>query len=253
MGCPNCENGDIPSTSGKPIKCFSKYVLLISFFKNSKMIYSQDLAFEKMRSDIQTYAEKYVFLDYSASHWTFHAQQSHNDKHNWTSKTAKLCDIGDGSGCAWFSVYVTSNDLLHMIYPKSKQSPVYWAALFGLYHEMRLFLDSSIDPNVQGGFFRNALQAASCEGHEQVVRLLLNRGAQVNAYGGFYVSALCAAAHGGHEQVVKLLLDKGTDVYMQLKSHRHQLQAALAEGRKQKVESLPKNWRLALFTEEKLR
>jgi ankyrin repeat protein len=58
---------------------------------------------------------------------------------------------------------------------------------------------------------------ASVRGHEAVVKLLLDKGADVNAQGGYYGNALQAASSGGyktpssggHKAVVKLLLDKG--------------------------------------------
>jgi ankyrin repeat protein len=44
------------------------------------------------------------------------------------------------------------------------------------------------------------------------MKLLLDKGANVDAQGGYYGNALQAASSRGHEQVVKLLLDKGTDI-----------------------------------------
>jgi ankyrin repeat protein len=43
------------------------------------------------------------------------------------------------------------------------------------------------------------------------VKLLLDKGADVNAKGGYYGNALHAASVSGHEQVVKLLFDEGDD------------------------------------------
>ncbi|KAF2752639.1 hypothetical protein EJ05DRAFT_430419, partial [Pseudovirgaria hyperparasitica] len=74
---------------------------------------------------------------------------------------------------------------------------------------VELLLDSGADVNAQGGRYGNALQAASCRGHEHTVKLLLNKGAVVHD------SALQAAADGGHQQTVKLLLDKGANVNAQ--------------------------------------
>ena len=59
--------------------------------------------------------------------------------------------------------------------------------------------------NVQGGLYGNALQAASCHGHETIVKLLLENKADVNMQGGLYGNALQAASFGGHEAIVKLL------------------------------------------------
>ncbi|KAH7122344.1 hypothetical protein B0J11DRAFT_437071 [Dendryphion nanum] len=46
-------------------------------------------------------------------------------------------------------------------------------------------------------------------GYKQVVTLLLQAGADPNAQGRYYGNALQAASEGGHHQVVTLLLDKG--------------------------------------------
>jgi ankyrin repeat protein len=56
-------------------------------------------------------------------------------------------------------------------------------ALGGLSKAVKLLLDKGADPNAQGGYYSNALQAASSGGHEQVVKLLLDKGADVKAKG----------------------------------------------------------------------
>ncbi|KAF2677731.1 hypothetical protein K458DRAFT_275591, partial [Lentithecium fluviatile CBS 122367] len=48
-----------------------------------------------------------------------------------------------------------------------------------------------------------------------VVKLLLEKNTNANAQGGYYGNALQAASEGGHEQVVKLLLEKNTGVNLQ--------------------------------------
>jgi ankyrin repeat protein len=49
------------------------------------------------------------------------------------------------------------------------------------------------------------------EGHEKIVQILVDAGANVNAEGGFYGNALQAASYGGHEKVVQVLLDNGAN------------------------------------------
>jgi hypothetical protein len=93
-----------------------------------------------------------------------------------------------------------------------------------------LLLDKGADAHAQGGYFDNALQAASYGGHEAVVRLLLDRGADVNAQGGEYGNALQAASYRGHEAVVRLLLNKGADVHAQGGYFGNALQAASYRG-----------------------
>jgi hypothetical protein len=42
---------------------------------------------------------------------------------------------------------------------------------------VQMLMDAEADVNAQGGFFGNALQAASQEGHEKVVQMLMDIGA----------------------------------------------------------------------------
>ena len=44
--------------------------------------------------------------------------------------------------------------------------------------------------NAEGGWYGNALQAASLVGNKVIVKLLLENGAEVNADGGEYGNAL---------------------------------------------------------------
>ncbi|KAB2573286.1 Ankyrin repeat domain-containing protein 50 [Lasiodiplodia theobromae] len=119
--------------------------------------------------------------------------------------------------------------------------------------------------NAQGGFYGNALVAASYEGHEKVVEILLAAGADINVQGHFGDSiqatagtgfgpyekdieelfvnwakdnpyarhngyALQAASFAGHEKVVQVLLDKGGDINARGGDHGTALQAAIAGG-----------------------
>ena len=86
------------------------------------------------------------------------------------------------------------------------------------------------------------LQAASAEGHNDIVELLLNKGANVNAQGGFQGNALSAASTGSHEKAVQLLLDKGAIVKVQGGPYGTALQAALTLGH-EKVIQLLQNYR----------
>src|SRR5947207_1319156 len=76
-------------------------------------------------------------------------------------------------------------------------------------------LVNGADVNAQGGHYGNTLQAASVNGHPEVVEMLLARGADVNAQIGDYGNALQAASWRGNREVVEMLLVKGPDVNAQ--------------------------------------
>ncbi|KAF2184492.1 hypothetical protein K469DRAFT_186225 [Zopfia rhizophila CBS 207.26] len=131
-----------------------------------------------MRSEVQAYSKEHAFLDYSAKHWISHVQEAHVDSPDWVYKTAKLCDIGDGSSCAWFRIYSSLYYLRHSP-DRSKRPALYWAVMFGLINETKYLLKSDLDSVVQGGYFQNTLQAAAenrDRGKELVTLLLEHRG-----------------------------------------------------------------------------
>ncbi|KAM0717635.1 hypothetical protein Q7P37_007487 [Cladosporium fusiforme] len=95
---------------------------------------------------------------------------------------------------------------------------------------VRLLLDGGAAFNVQGGRDGTALQAASLCGHARVVELLLEVGADVDTRGGPYACALSAASASGHELVVQILLDAGADVNIRDERSRNALEWASIGG-----------------------
>lgn len=106
-------------------------------------------------------------------------------------------------------------------------------AAFGLRYEesellmlerIQKLLNCGADPNIHGGRYGTALQAACCFSTYysydigvlmKAIRLLIEHGAIVNTQGGHYGSALHAAASSHHPQatqVIKLLLDNGAKI-----------------------------------------
>jgi hypothetical protein len=53
-----------------------------------------------------------------------------------------------------------------------------------------MLVENGADVNAQGGWYGNALQAASSEGHTEIAQMLVQNGADVNAHGGWYSNAL---------------------------------------------------------------
>ena len=96
---------------------------------------------------------------------------------------------------------------------------------------MQFLIEKGADVNAQGGFYGNALQAVSSEGHEKPVHLLVEKGADVSVQGGHHGNALQAASQGadenaqagnygnalhgtskkGYEEVVQLLINHGAN------------------------------------------
>jgi ankyrin repeat protein len=75
-----------------------------------------------------------------------------------------------------------------------------------------VLINGGADVNAQGGYYSNALQAASAEGHDKVVQMLIDAGADMNAQGGYYGNALQVASARDHEKVVQILMNAGADV-----------------------------------------
>ncbi|KAI9858582.1 MAG: hypothetical protein M1813_007387 [Trichoglossum hirsutum] len=71
------------------------------------------------------------------------------------------------------------------------------------------------DIDAQGEGLSNALQAASYQGHDQIVRRLFTKGVDVHTQGRGLGSALQAAAYRGQDQNVQPWLEKGADVGVQ--------------------------------------
>ncbi|PVH91840.1 ankyrin [Periconia macrospinosa] len=170
---------------------------------------------------------------YSAEFWASHVQKGGDAMKETSQKAMQLCSKENYAYANWIRLWdpdrpwekpkleKTSNDI---------PNPLYYAALLDLRNLLKMLLEKDADVNAQGGYYGNALQAASyrgheavdgqygnalyaasSEGHEAVVRMLLDKDADVNAQGGHYGSALLAASSGGHKAVAKMLLDKGAE------------------------------------------
>ncbi|CAG7989484.1 unnamed protein product [Penicillium nalgiovense] len=118
---------------------------------------------------------------------------------------------------------------------------------------VQTLLDHGVGVNAQGGFFGNALQAASFgffnggaqeeyyerAVDEKMVQALLDHGADVNAQGGKYGNALQAASEAGHEEVIQILLDQGADINAEGDSiFGNALQLASRDGQVKVVQTL---------------
>ncbi|EUC39694.1 hypothetical protein COCMIDRAFT_55264, partial [Bipolaris oryzae ATCC 44560] len=71
---------------------------------------------------------------------------------------------------------------------------LYVAAEKGASILTRMLLEGGANVDAQGGYYGNALIAASAGGYKEIVMLLVQRGADVNAQGGYHGNALFSAA-----------------------------------------------------------
>ncbi|KAF8542733.1 ankyrin repeat-containing domain protein, partial [Trichophaea hybrida] len=92
-------------------------------------------------------------------------------------------------------------------------------------------VEFGVEIDKHGGNYGSALQAASTEGHHQIVRLLLEKGADVNCdmqgergYG----AALQGAVLRGHGRIVLQLLEKRANVNVRAADYGTALQAVKA-------------------------
>ncbi|KAK0721573.1 Pfs, NACHT and ankyrin domain protein [Lasiosphaeria miniovina] len=138
----------------------------------------------------------------------------------------------------WRRLYQDSKARFEYPYHRPEGSQLYYTCLTGLALVAQYFITKGADVNAQGGYYGNALQAASAQGHQEIVKLLLAKNADVNAQGGYYGNALQAASARGHQEIVKLLLAKNADVNAQGGENGNALQAASAEGHQEIVKLL---------------
>jgi ankyrin repeat protein len=158
--------------------------------------------------------ESFPLADYSARYWMTHAAAAED-------KDERLQGFIKEFFCYHEKPYKTCYSLYHpdepqklhssLIY-KDPASPLYYASFGGLGNAVKCLLTQGVNINAQGGYYHNALHAASTVGHEKVVELLLAKGVDINAKSSSGETALSRAVEYGKTEVVKLLLEKDADI-----------------------------------------
>ncbi|KAH7069938.1 hypothetical protein BKA63DRAFT_569533 [Paraphoma chrysanthemicola] len=181
---------------------------------------------------------------YTARFWSKHCQNTGDEMEQVNRLAMHLMAVENPAYINWIRLYNPDRPWEEPKLERSLDSierPLYYSASLGLDTITRLLLDNGAEVNVQGGFYGNALQAASDRGYEQIVQILLNNDAKVNAQGGYHGNALQAASARGNEQIVQILLNNDAEVNAQGGQYGNALQAASTFGHEQIVQILLNN------------
>lgn len=95
---------------------------------------------------------------------------------------------------------------------RSSEGMVYIAASYSHFDILKILLEAGADPNIRGGDYGTALQAACCLPHgDAAVEILLENGARTDVRGifGYPLHAACAF---GNLRMVEKLIEAGADV-----------------------------------------
>ena len=135
---------------------------------------------------------QYPLARYAAEYWWQHAHNIDITRGRTLFGLASSLSTNDAGFLTWMQLSDPENDHDDLDLSRTLNDlalPLYYVAFVGLSEVVESIVRQNTDINAQGGFYGNALQAASVEGHEKVVQMLLDRGAEVNAQSGWYVNA----------------------------------------------------------------
>jgi hypothetical protein len=128
------------------------------------------------------YLMEIPFLEYAAINWYKHARAIPLGINDAELTTLIMQLFSNRYFHNWVRIWDPDREWGGILPPKRESVPplLYYASLMGLFHATNKLVGKGVDVNPQGGFYGNALQAASRNGHEAVVRLLPDKGADVN-------------------------------------------------------------------------
>ena len=122
----------------------------------------------------------------------------------------------------------------------SCESMVYISAAYNSPEVAKVLLEAGADPNITGGLYHTALQAACVWGYEDILGSLLEKGAKLDNYGGDFESPLIAACYYGFTEIVKKLVAMGSDINHAGGEYVCALYAACSQEKEDVVELLLK-------------
>ncbi|KAJ6474361.1 hypothetical protein C8R45DRAFT_1217412 [Mycena sanguinolenta] len=160
--------------------------------------------FNSLNSNVLAAKQDYPLVEYASCYWNDHLNCCKNF-------------IGDQSMCDLFEELLQENNpryiLLKELYALRFDigPPLCFVACLGIQQGAQLLLEYNADPNIVGGTYGTALQAATYRGKIDIVRMLLEHSADPNMVGGRYGTALQAAARSKNIDIVRLLLEHNAD------------------------------------------
>ncbi|KAH6952204.1 hypothetical protein DER45DRAFT_577719 [Fusarium avenaceum] len=188
-----------------------------------------------IESDYSTLKADFPMAQYAAEYWTEYAISA-GDTGEIARSTISFLN-NDITFQRWTRLYQADK-------PRDKNpgpprsTKLYYACICNLVAAARTLVLEGTDVNAQGGVYGNALQAASVNGHLDIVKLLLDNGADTRAQGGRYGNAFQAALFNGHTDVVLLLTNGAYDIEVQASSNGNALQTASLDGHLEVVQRL---------------
>ncbi|KAK6427225.1 hypothetical protein LTR81_000570 [Elasticomyces elasticus] len=171
--------------------------------------------------------ETFPLIGYAARSWYHHSTMQE------VEDSSRECSLlaSENTKLDWLKVHQPDQRSAALFRPAREiGSSVYYGSLLGLRKAVQRLIGSGASIHTEGGYYGNALQAASSRGHQAVARLLLEHGASVAAKGGRHGTALRAAIVEGHKTVVRLLLENGADIHAQGRDYRPPLHIASVRG-----------------------
>ena len=107
---------------------------------------------------------KFPLPHYAAEFWIFHAHAGGSDDLTSLKKlTVKLFQSDHFPFLNWIQLWDADDKWGR----KNKStSPLYYAALLGLQEVAQELIRTNMNLNIQGGYYGNTLQAASCKGYD---------------------------------------------------------------------------------------
>ena len=181
----------------------------------------------------------FPLAEYCARYWMIHAVEAEEKDETLQGFIRKFFCNHRNLQC--YSLCQPDHHPSHNLSQQNLVLALYYASFGGLVNAVDYILSQkNVDVNAEGGYYSNALQAASVHGHEKVVELLLKAGANVNAKIRNRNNALQMASFHGHKKVVELLLKAGANVNAQTRYDNNALLVASTHGHEKVVELLLK-------------